>query len=187
MNELQLIRNNQLDVLLPFSNIEYINNWSDVLERSNPKLLKIIKSKHFNVRDPSKWYANNCIFKTYIVGLKKPFKCYISEGHKTVIPFKYFLIGFIKYINKYDPTVDLNEVVTDGTHKEDWLDVGFLAQDVADIEASYDYKIIDKTNLTTSCSNDGKQYGTKYNKFVPMLVKAVQELSAKVKALEDAQ
>jgi hypothetical protein len=91
-----------------------------------------------------------------------------------------------KYIDKHDPTVDLNEVVTDGTHKEDWLDVGFLAQDVAEIESSYNYKIAEKTNLTTSLSEDGKQYGTIYAKFVPMLVKAVQELSAKVKALEDA-
>ena len=91
-----------------------------------------------------------------------------------------------KYIDKHDPTVDLNEVVTDGTHKEDWLDVGFLAQDVAEIESSYNYKIAEKTNLTTSLSEDGKQYGTIYAKFVPILVKAVQELSAKVKALENA-
>ena len=89
-----------------------------------------------------------------------------------------------KYIDKSDPDVDLNDVTTDGTHKEDWLDVGFLAQDVADIEASYDYKIADKRNLTTSLSGDGKQYGTQYSKFVPMLVKAIQELSAKVEELE---
>ena len=89
-----------------------------------------------------------------------------------------------KYIDKYDPGVDLNEVTTDGTHKEDWLDVGFLAQDVAEIEASYDYKIAEKTNLTTSLSHDGKQYGTQYSKFVPMLVKAVQELSQQVEDLK---
>ena len=64
------------------------------------------------------------------------------------------------------------------------MDVGFLAQDVADIETSYGYKIEDKTNLTTSLSGDGKMYGTKYNKFVPMLVKAVQELSEKIEHIE---
>ena len=90
-----------------------------------------------------------------------------------------------KYIDKHDPSADLNAVTTDGTHKEDWLDVGFLAQDVAAIEESYDYKIANKTNLTTSLSEDGKQYSTKYNKFVPMLVKAVQELSAEVTTLKD--
>ena len=87
---------------------------------------------------------------------------------------------------KRAPGFDLNSITPDGTHKEDWLDVGFLAQDVAAIEESYNYKISNKTNLTTSLSQDEKQYGTKYVKFVPMLVKAVQELSAKVKALEDA-
>jgi hypothetical protein len=89
-----------------------------------------------------------------------------------------------KYINKLDPTVDLNTVTTDGTHKESWLDVGFLAQDVEELEAQYGYKIEDETNLTTNLSEDGKQYGLTYNKFTPMLVKAVQELSAKVEELE---
>ena len=89
-----------------------------------------------------------------------------------------------KYIDKDDPSVDLNEVTTDGTHKEDWLDVGFLAQDVAAIEETYNYKISDKTNLITKLSKDGKQYSTSYTKFVPMLVKSIQELTARVKELE---
>ena len=88
-----------------------------------------------------------------------------------------------KYIDKLDPTVDLNKVTTDGTHKESWLDVGFLAQDVEELEAQYGYKIEDETNLTTNLSEDGKQYGLTYNKFTPMLVKAIQELSAENKAL----
>ena len=45
--------------------------------------------------------------------------------------------------------------------------------------------ISDKTNLTTHLSDDGKQYGLTYSKFVPILVKAVQELSEKNIALED--
>jgi hypothetical protein len=90
-----------------------------------------------------------------------------------------------KYIDKLDPTVDLNKVTTDGTHKENWLDVGFLAQDVEALEAKYGYLIEDETNLTTNLSEDGKQYGLTYNKFTPMLVKAVQELSAKVEELEN--
>ena len=46
---------------------------------------------------------------------------------------------------------------------------------------------------TTTFTEDGKQYGIKYSNFVPILAKAVQELSAKndalearVKTLEDA-
>ena len=45
------------------------------------------------------------------------------------------------------------------------------------------------TNLTTFIGNDkgikDGNYGLKYSKFVPSLVKAVQELSAKVEELEN--
>ena len=61
------------------------------------------------------------------------------------------------------------------------------------LENAYGYKKEDKTNLTTSLTEDGKQYGIQYSKFVPILVKAVQELSAeneelktRITALEDA-
>ena len=89
-----------------------------------------------------------------------------------------------KYGNKQEKGYDLNAQTPDGTHKEDQLDIGFLAQDVADIEASYNYKIEEKTNLTTELSDDGKMYNTKYSKFVPMLVKAVQELTKRIEELE---
>ena len=89
-----------------------------------------------------------------------------------------------KYVDESDDTVDLNDVVHDGTHKEDWSDIGFLAQDVKVLEEKYGHKITDKTNLTTNLSEDGKQYGIQYSKFVPILVKAIQELSEKVAALE---
>ena len=91
-----------------------------------------------------------------------------------------------KYGDKSADNYDLNAQTPDGTHKEDWLDIGFKAQEVEVLEKAAGYKIADKTNLTTSLTDDGKQYGIKYNKFVPILVKAVQELSAKVKALEEA-
>ena len=89
-----------------------------------------------------------------------------------------------KYVDESDDTVDLNDVVHDGTHKEDWSDIGFLAQDVEVLEEKYGHKITDKTNLTTNLSEDGKQYGIQYSKFVPILVKAIQELSKKNDALE---
>ena len=84
----------------------------------------------------------------------------------------------------WDYTTDLDTITSDGTHKEDWLDIGFKAQDVEALEKTAGYKIADKTNLTTTLTSDGKQYGIKYNKFVPILVKAIQELSAKNDALE---
>jgi len=52
------------------------------------------------------------------------------------------------------------------------------------LENAYGYKKEDKTNLTTNLSEDGKQYGIQYSKFVPILVKAVQELSATVTTLQ---
>ena len=87
-----------------------------------------------------------------------------------------------KYAEEGD---DLDTVTHDGTHKEDWLDIGFKAQEVEALEIAAGYNKSSKTNLTTTLSGDGKQYGIQYSKFVPILVKAVQELSAKVEELED--
>ena len=101
-------------------------------------------------------------------------------------PYTYKWDKRSRYGDKEADDYDLNAQTPDGTHKEDWLDIGFKAQEVEALEKAAGYKIADKTNLTTSLSEDGKQYGIKYSNFVPILVKAVQELSAKVKALEEA-
>jgi len=101
-------------------------------------------------------------------------------------PYTYKWDKRSRYGDKEADDYDLSVQTPDGTHKEDWLDIGFKAQEVEALEKAAGYKIADKTNLTTSLSEDGKQYGIKYTNFVPILVKAVQELSAKVKALEEA-
>jgi hypothetical protein len=62
--------------------------------------------------------------------------------------------------------------------------VGFLAQDVEKLEEEFGYQIENKTNLTTTLSGDGKMYGLTYSKFIPSLVKAIQELSAEVEELK---
>jgi hypothetical protein len=86
---------------------------------------------------------------------------------------------------KWDKRAKYEEGETpDGTHKESWTDVGFLAQDVEEIEAEFGHKIEDETNLTTYMSEDKDAYGLTYAKFVPMLVKSVQELSAQVDELK---
>ncbi len=108
---------------------------------------------------------------------------YINREGKNGIITKSIENG-ISTEDKWEDTVDLDTITSDGTHKEDWLDIGFKAQDVETLEKAAGYKIADKTNLTTTLTNDGKQYGIKYNKFVPILVKAIQELSAKNDALE---
>jgi hypothetical protein len=94
-------------------------------------------------------------------------------------------IEFLKaQLEKALNDVDLDAITSDGTHKEDWLDLGFKAQDVKALEEASNYKIADKTNLTVSVTDDGKQYGMRYAKLVPILVKAIQELEARVKELE---
>ena len=71
----------------------------------------------------------------------------------------------------------------DGTHKKDKLEVGFKAQEVEALEIAAGYKIADKTNLVTSLTSDGKQYGMQYSKFIPILTKAIQEQNALIEAL----
>ena len=87
---------------------------------------------------------------------------------------------------------DLDAQTPDGTHKEDWLDIGFKAQEVEALEVAAGYTRENKTNLVSSLTEDGKQMGLKYEKFVPILVKAIQEqqtliesLTARIAALEE--
>jgi len=103
---------------------------------------------------------------------------------KALAPVTYKWDKRSKYGDKSADDYDLNAQSPDGTHKEDWLDVGFKAQEVEALEIAAGYKIAEKTNLVTSLTPDGKQYGMQYSKFVPILVKAIQELSAKNDALE---
>ena len=88
-----------------------------------------------------------------------------------------------KYGDKTADDYDLNAQSPDGTHKEDWLDIGFKAQEVEILEKAAGYKIADKTNLTTNLTDDGKQYGIQYSKFVPILVKAIQEQQTLIESL----
>ena len=53
------------------------------------------KSQNKNLSDPTKWYANNCIFRPE--SLKYNFSEFIEEGDKTIVPFKYFLLDFLKH------------------------------------------------------------------------------------------
>jgi len=51
------------------------------------------------------------------------------------------------------------------------------------MEAGYNKS--SKTNLVSSHSGDGKQMGLKYSKFVPILVKAIQEQSNLIEELRN--
>jgi hypothetical protein len=100
-------------------------------------------------------------------------------------PYTYYWDKRAKYVDwDANPDTDLNTVEHDGTHKEDWMDIGFKAQDVVALEESIGHILDDKTNLVTRKTSDGKQYQLQYEKFVPILAKAVQELSAEVEQLK---
>ena len=85
-----------------------------------------------------------------------------------------------------DSTADnykVTDQTPDGTHKKDQLDVGFKAQDIEALEKAAGYKISDKTNLVASLTKDETQYGLKYSKFIPILVKAIQEQNTLIETL----
>ena len=64
------------------------------------------------------------------------------------------------------------------------MDIGFKAQEVEALEQAAGYNKSNKTNLVSKHTGDGKQMTLQYSKFVPVLVKALQELSEKVDPLQ---
>ena len=69
--------------------------------------------------------------------------------------------------------------VTYKWESEECLDVGFKVDEVQALEVSAGYDIIFKNNILTTPSEDGSKVTIDYIKFVPVLVNAIQELSAK--------
>ena len=74
----------------------------------------------------------------------------------------------------------------DGAHKKDKKNIGFIAQEVLEIEKAHGFANNKNDMLTVNLNVDDTAYGLKYARLVPVLVNAVKELSAKVKALESA-
>ena len=72
----------------------------------------------------------------------------------------------------------------DGSKKRPRLHLGFRAQDVLEVEKSFGYAGKKDDMLTVNLNEDNTAYGMKYERLVPILVNAIQELSAKVAALE---
>ena len=102
---------------------------------------------------------------------------------KALEPVTYYWDKRSKYGDKSADDYDLDNLTSDGTHKEDCMDVGFKAQSVQALEEAAGYKLSDKKNLTVSLTEDGKQYGLKYEKFIPILVKAIQDQDAIIQSL----
>jgi hypothetical protein len=80
---------------------------------------------------------------------------------------------------------DVLAVTPDGTHKEDAINVGFLAQDILDIEQANGYALAgNDSSIIVDESEDGTRYSMKTVKIIPILVNAIKELSTKNDALE---
>jgi hypothetical protein len=108
---------------------------------------------------------------------------------KALEPVTYYWDKRAKYLSRdnEDGTpntdYDLDSVTPDGTHKEDWMDVGFKAQSVQALEEAAGYTDSANKDLLVSSSDDGKQLGLKYEKFIPILVKAIQDQDAIIQSL----
>jgi len=74
----------------------------------------------------------------------------------------------------------------DGSKKRARQHIGFLAQDVLAIEQADGFASKKDDMLVVNLNEDDTAYGLKYERLVPVLVNAIKELSAKVKALEAA-
>ena len=69
----------------------------------------------------------------------------------------------------------------DGSKKRNKKHIGFLAQDVLEIEGNPSDK---DDMLVVNLNNDDTAYGLKYERLVPVLVNAIKELSAENTALK---
>ena len=89
------------------------------------------------------------------------------------------------WYNEYNEDGTLKTAVTpDGSKKRARQHIGFLAQDVLAVEQADGFASKKDDMLVVNLNEDDTAYGLKYERLVPVLVNAVKELSAKVKALE---
>jgi hypothetical protein len=102
---------------------------------------------------------------------------------KALAPVTYKWDKRSKYGDKTAEDYDLNAQTPDGTHKEDWLDIGFKAQEVEALEIAAGYNKDNKTNLVSSHTGDGKQMGLTVQQVCTNLGQSLQEADAKIEAL----
>ena len=80
----------------------------------------------------------------------------------------------LEFVNKLKPVTyywdkrsKYENQIPDGTHIEDDLQVGFLAQDLIKLEEEYGHKIEDKTNLAGWESEDKNKVGIQHTSIIP--------------------
>ena len=71
---------------------------------------------------------------------------------------------------------DITAVTRDGSKKKSKVHIGFIAQEVLDIEKENGFGDTADTMLTVNLTDDGKRYGLKYERLVHFLLNAIKEL-----------
>ena len=98
-------------------------------------------------------------------------------------------LDFVKDLNpvtfRWDKRSDYEDRTPTGENKLEELTLGFLAQEVEEVEKSYGYDVANKTNLVVDRDVDQDHFGITYEKMIPILVKAIQQLETRVKELEN--
>ena len=88
-------------------------------------------------------------------------------------------LDFVKDLNpvtfRWDKRSDYEDRVPTGQNKLEELTLGFLAQEVEEVEKSYGYNVANKTNLVVDRDVDQDHFGITYEKMIPILTKAIQE------------
>jgi hypothetical protein len=98
-------------------------------------------------------------------------------------------LDFVKDLNpvtfRWDKRSDYEDRTPTGENKLEELTLGFLAQEVETVEKSYGYDVANKTNLVVDRDVEQDHFGITYEKMIPILTKAIQELEARVQELEN--
>ena len=98
-------------------------------------------------------------------------------------------LDFVKDLNpvtfRWDKRSDYEDRTPTGENKLEELTLGFLAQEVETVEKSYGYDVANKTNLVVDRDVENDGFGLTYEKMIPILTKAIQELEARVQELEN--
>jgi len=98
-------------------------------------------------------------------------------------------LDFVNELNpvtfRWDKRSDYEDRTPTGENKLEELTLGFLAQEVEEVEKSYGYDISTKTNLVVDRDVEQDHFGITYEKMIPILTKAIQELTQEVQTLKD--
>ena len=81
-------------------------------------------------------------------------------------------------------TAEINAAKPDGSKKKTKQHLGFVAQEVLEIEKEDGFGTNKDNMLLLNLNEDESSYGMKYARLVPVLVNAIKELSAKNDGLE---